>query len=70
MENNYCATVEEEIIGTKKASLLLGFSSQHLLKLLAAGRVKGARKNGRFWEIPVFEDEIPCLLYTSDAADD
>ncbi|MEB3340377.1 hypothetical protein [Okeania sp.] len=49
-------------MGTKEASLLLGFSRKRLLDLLAEGRVKGAYKNGRFWEIPVYEDEMPIII--------
>ena len=40
-------------MGTRVASFLLGISRQRLLILLAQGRVKGAEKKGRIWEIPV-----------------
>ncbi|MGD1698799.1 hypothetical protein [Dapis sp. BLCC M229] len=48
-------------MGTKKASLLLGISRQRLLVLLAQGRVKGAKKNGRVWEIPVSSSGMPVI---------
>ncbi|WP_275670406.1 hypothetical protein [Okeania hirsuta] len=38
-------------MGTREASFLLGISRQRLLVLLAQGRVKGADKNGRFWNL-------------------
>ncbi len=40
-------------MGTKKASFLLGISRQRLLVLLAQGRVRGAKKNGKFQYLPV-----------------
>ncbi|MEB3339422.1 hypothetical protein [Okeania sp.] len=49
-------------MGTKEASLLLGFSRKRLLDLLGEGRVEGAYKNGRFWEIPVSENGMPVII--------
>ncbi|MGD1703135.1 hypothetical protein [Dapis sp. BLCC M229] len=49
-------------MGTKQASILLGISRQRLLVLLAQGRVKGAKKNGRFWEIPVSRSGMPRII--------
>ncbi|GFZ94964.1 hypothetical protein [Okeania sp. KiyG1] len=49
-------------MGTKEASFLLGMSRQRLLVLLAQGRVKGAEKKGRFWEIPAFENGMPVII--------
>lgn len=41
-------------IGTTEAACLLGICCQRLRQLLAAGRVKGAKKVGRTWQIPLF----------------
>ena len=49
-------------MGTRVASFLLGISRQRLLVLLAQGRVKGAEKNGRFWEIPVNSSGMPVII--------
>ncbi|NES67669.1 MAG: hypothetical protein F6K24_21725 [Okeania sp. SIO2D1] len=49
-------------MGTREASFLLGISRQRLLVLLAQGRVKGAEKKGRFWEIPVSESGMPRII--------
>ncbi len=49
-------------MGTREASFLLGISRQRLLVLLAQGRVKGASKNGRFWEIPVSRSGMPVIF--------
>ena len=49
-------------MGTKRASFLLGISRQRLLVLLAQGRVRGAKKNGRFWEIPVSASGMPRII--------
>ncbi len=49
-------------MGTKQASFLLGISRQRLLVLLAQGRVKGAKKNGRFWKIPVNSSGMPVII--------
>jgi hypothetical protein len=42
-------------VGTTEASFLLNISAQRLRLLLKQGRVKGARKEGRFWLIPLFK---------------
>ena len=47
---------------TREASFLLGISRQRLLVLLAQGRVKGADKKGRFWEIPVSKSGMPVII--------
>ena len=47
---------------TREASFLLGISRQRLLVLLAQGRVKGAKKNGRFWKIPVSKSGMPRII--------
>ena len=49
-------------MGTKEASFLLGISRQRLLVLLAQGRVKGADKKGRFWEIPASKNGMPKII--------
>ena len=50
-------------MGTREASMLLGISRQRLLVLLAQGRVQDAEKNGRFWEIPVSEENgMPVII--------
>ncbi|NES71321.1 MAG: hypothetical protein F6K24_42000, partial [Okeania sp. SIO2D1] len=49
-------------MGTRVASFLLGISRQRLLVLLAQGRVKGAEKKGRFWEIPVSDSGMPVII--------
>ena len=49
-------------MGTKEASFLLGISRQRLLILLAQGRVKGAEKKGRIWEIPVNSSGMPVII--------
>ncbi|NEP78198.1 MAG: hypothetical protein F6K39_08395 [Okeania sp. SIO3B3] len=49
-------------MGTREASFLLGISRQRLLVLLAQGRVKGAEKKGRFWEIPVSSSGMPVII--------
>ncbi len=49
-------------MGTREASFLLGISRQRLLVLLAQGRVKGADKKGRFWEIPVSSSGMPVII--------
>jgi Pyruvate/2-oxoacid:ferredoxin oxidoreductase delta subunit len=42
------------IIGTTEAAFLLGVCTQRLRQLLACGRIKGAKKVGRFWQIPLY----------------
>ena len=49
-------------MGTKQASFLLGISRQRLLVLLAQGRVKGAEKKGRFWEIRTSSNGMPIII--------
>ncbi len=42
------------LIGTRKAANLLDICCQRLRQLLKEGRIQGARKIGRFWQIPLF----------------
>ncbi|MEO1429203.1 MAG: DNA-binding protein [Cyanobacteria bacterium J06632_19] len=41
-------------VGTKKAAELLNICVQRVRQLLKEGRIKGAEKVDRFWEIPLF----------------
>lgn len=45
----------QKIVGTTEAAFLLGLCSSRVRQLLAAGRIKGARKVGRFWQIPLYK---------------
>jgi hypothetical protein len=49
------------IVGTTEAANLLGICTQRLRQLLAEGRVEGAKKVGRFWQIPLF-NEMPKII--------
>ncbi|MGK7893319.1 MAG: helix-turn-helix domain-containing protein [Xenococcus sp. (in: cyanobacteria)] len=42
-------------IGTTEAAYLLGICHQRVRQLLSEGRIKGAEKVGRFWQIPLFQ---------------
>lgn len=42
------------LVGTKEAAQLLRICTQRVLQLIHEGRVKGARKVGRFWQIPLY----------------
>ena len=42
------------LVGTIKAASLLGICCQRVRQLLSEGRIKGAKKVGRFWQIPLF----------------
>jgi hypothetical protein len=42
-------------IGTNEAASLLGICHQRVRQLLTQGRIKGAKKVGRFWEIPLYK---------------
>ena len=42
-------------IGTTEAAHLLGICHQRVRQLLKEGRIKGAEKVGRFWQIPIFK---------------
>ncbi|MGB3512655.1 MAG: hypothetical protein WBA93_26245 [Microcoleaceae cyanobacterium] len=56
--------LEEKIITTREAALLLGFSTQRLRFLLAQGRVRGAHKHNGFWQIPIYGSpgqEMPVI---------
>jgi hypothetical protein len=43
------------IIGTTEAAYLLGICHQRVRQLLTENRIKGARKVGRFWQIPLYK---------------
>lgn len=43
------------MVGTVEAAYLLGISCQRVRQLLKAGRIVGALKVGRFWQIPLFD---------------
>ena len=45
----------QKIVGTTEAAFLLGLCGSRVRQLLAAGRIKGARKVGRFWHIPLYK---------------
>lgn len=42
------------MIGTEEAAKLLRVCTQRVRQLLKEGRIKGAKKVGRFWKIPLF----------------
>ncbi|WP_414624006.1 DNA-binding protein [Calothrix sp. CCY 0018] len=42
-------------VGTKEAAELLRICTQRVRQLLKEGRIKGAEKGDRFWEIPLFD---------------
>lgn len=42
-------------VGTKEAAKLLRICTQRVRQLLKEGRIKGAKKGDRFWEIPLFD---------------
>jgi hypothetical protein len=48
-------------IGTTEAAFLLGICHQRVRQLLAEGRIKGAKKVGRFWQIPLYKG-MPEIL--------
>lgn len=43
-----------DVVGTREAAKLLRICTQRVRQLLYEGRIKGAKKVGRFWEIPLF----------------
>ncbi|NEO34881.1 MAG: helix-turn-helix domain-containing protein [Moorea sp. SIOASIH] len=45
---------QTKIVGTTQAAFLLGICVQRVRQLLKNGRIKGAQKVGRFWQIPLF----------------
>ncbi|WP_426580831.1 hypothetical protein [Dapis sp. BLCC M229] len=56
--------VEKRIMGTTEAAYLLGISGQRLRVLLSQGRVKNARKENGFWQIPAYGsqgNEMPII---------
>lgn len=42
------------LVGTKEAAKLMRICTQRVLQLIHEGRIKGARKVGRFWQIPLY----------------
>lgn len=50
-----------ECVGTVKAAFLLKICPQRVRQLLAEGRIKGAFKKGRFWQIPLYNG-IPKVI--------
>lgn len=48
-------------IGTSEAAYLLGISCQRVRKLLSQGRIKGAYKKDRFWQIPLY-GKLPRVI--------
>ncbi len=50
-----------EYVGTIKAAFLLKICPQRLRQLLAEGRVEGAFKEGRFWQIPLYNG-VPQVI--------
>lgn len=42
------------VVGTREAGKLLRICIQRVRQLLYEGRIKGAKKVGRFWEIPLY----------------
>ncbi|NEP36908.1 MULTISPECIES: helix-turn-helix domain-containing protein, partial [unclassified Moorena] len=44
---------QTKIVGTTQAAFLLGICVQRVRQLLKNGRIKGAQKVGRFWQIPL-----------------
>ncbi len=43
------------MVGTTEAAKLLKVCTQRVRQLLKEGRIKGAKKVGRFWQIPLFK---------------
>ena len=52
---------EMEYVGTVKAAFLLKICPQRLRQLLASERVEGAFKDGRFWQIPLYNG-VPRVI--------
>ena len=48
-------------VGTTEAASLLGISPRRLRQLLAEHRVRGARKSGSIWIIPLFNG-VPVII--------
>ncbi len=51
----------EKTVSTTEAAALLGICCQRVRQLLKDGRIKGAEKVGRFWEIPLYKG-IPKIV--------
>ncbi|MCJ8283129.1 MAG: helix-turn-helix domain-containing protein [Rivularia sp. ALOHA_DT_140] len=43
-----------DTVGTREAAKLLRICTQRVLQLIYEGRIKGAKKVGRFWQIPIY----------------
>ncbi len=50
-------------VGTIEAAHLLGICHQRVRQLLKAGRIKGAEKVGRFWQIPPLGVRLPSFVF-------
>jgi hypothetical protein len=48
-------------VGVTEAASVLGISPRRLRKILSEGRVKGARKSGSIWIIPLFNG-VPVIV--------
>jgi hypothetical protein len=48
-------------VGTTEAAALLGISTRRLRQILSENRVKGARKSGAIWIIPLFNG-VPVII--------
>ncbi|MGK7919081.1 MAG: hypothetical protein AB4080_03620 [Trichodesmium sp.] len=48
-------------IGTREAAFLLGICCQRVRVLLSEGRIKGAYKGKRFWQIPLY-GKMPIVI--------
>jgi hypothetical protein len=55
-------------VSSTQAASLLGICPQRVRQLLKAGRIVGAKKVGRFWEIPLFGG-IPVVTAGSRGPD-
>jgi hypothetical protein len=51
-------------VGTTEATSRLGICTQRVRQLLKAGRIVGAQKVGRFWQIPL-RNGMPVILNVS-----
>lgn len=45
------------LVGTKEAAKLMRICTQRVLQLIYEGRIRGARKVGRFWKIPLYDNK-------------
>ena len=52
---------ESQYLTVPEAAVTLGISQQRLRLLLQGGRIRGAQRVGRFWQIPAPPEIIPFL---------